>query len=88
MRMLNMNVVEDIEFLEFVMNSEMKLNLDKSIFQSKKTVCDFCNACSNILMDIGINVDGDIVVVMDWTLLQFCFYFFERWFWNVGDSFF
>lgn len=71
MRMLNMNVVEDIEFLEFVMNSEMKLNLDKSIFKSKKTVCDFCNDCSNILADIGINVDGEIVVVMDWTLLQF-----------------
>ena len=69
MRMLNMNFDEDIEFLEFVMNSEMKLNLDKSIFKSKKTVCDFCNACSNILADIGINVDGDIVVVMDWTLL-------------------
>ena len=29
MRMLNMNFDEDIEFLEFVMNSEMKLNLDK-----------------------------------------------------------
>jgi len=49
MRMLNMNVVEDIEFLEFVMNSEMKLNLDKSIFKSKKTVCEFCNDCSKIL---------------------------------------
>lgn len=65
MRMLNMNVVEDIEFLEFVLNSEMKLDLDKSIFKSKKTVCEFCSACSKILADIGINVDGDIVVVMD-----------------------
>lgn len=65
MRMLNMMEKEDREFLEFIMNSEMKLNLDTSLFKSKKSVCEFCNACSGILADIGINVDGEIVVVMD-----------------------
>lgn len=65
MRMFNMNVDEDIEFLEYVIISEMGLNLDKSIFSSKDNVFVFYNACSDTLNKMGIVADGDVVVVMD-----------------------
>lgn len=60
-----MNSADDVEFMEFVMNSEKGLNLDKSIFKSSQNVKDFCNACKDMLLDIGVQVDGDVVVVFD-----------------------
>ena len=88
MRMFNMNVDEDIEFLEYVIISEMGLNLDKSIFSSKDNVFVFYNACSDTLNKMGIVADGDVVVVMDWTLLQLYYFFLNADLRMYGDSFF
>lgn len=67
MRLFDCNCLEDIEFVEFIMNSELGLGLDKSIFNSKKSVLGFFNKFSRLLNEFGIVVDGDVIIFADWT---------------------
>ncbi len=65
MRMLNVKDKDDREFLEFIMNSELNLNLDKSIFKSKKSVLEFFNDFANVFKEFGIVVDENVVIFAD-----------------------
>lgn len=65
MRMFNLNNKEDIEFVEYVMNFELNLGLDKTIFNSKKSLLKFFNGFSQVFENFGIVVDGDVVIFAD-----------------------
>ena len=88
MRLFDCNYLEDIEFVEFIMNSELGLGLDKSIFNSKNSVLDFFNKFCGVLNEFGIVVDGDVIIFSDWTFYHYSFFLVNAEFEIVGDLFF
>ena len=88
MRMFNLNNKEDIDFVEYVMNFELKLGLDKSIFNSKNSLLNFFNGFSQVFEKFGIVVDGDVVIFEDWTFYYYSFFLLNAEFEIVGDLFF
>ena len=88
MRLFDCNYLEDIEFVEFIMNSELGLGLDKSIFNSKNSVLDFFNKFCGVLNEFGIVVDGDVIIFSDWTFYHYSFFLVNAEFEIVGGLFF
>ena len=59
MRMLNPSLEEDVDYLKYVFEDELGLNVPDKVFKSRKSILEFVKTCG----DMGLGLVEDKVVV-------------------------